>query len=181
MRLKDKYQLPAIVMGWRGDAWVGEGRGVEGVNLMDLLSACNRFFIDYGGHKKAAGFSMKDELVEEFIRTAEAFAHEHFAGRVQPENVVRADAFLELADFDRDLVRLAPFGEGNPQPLFATGPTELASGDDGWTVAGRPDLVLQTAGNGVQIDTRLSYRLLYTLDDFGRLTILDARPAAEDA
>jgi hypothetical protein len=41
--------------------------------------------------------------------------------------------------------------------------------------------VLQTAGNGVQIDTRLSYRLLYTLDDFGRLTILDARPAAEDA
>ncbi len=180
MRLKDKYQLPAIVMGWRGDAWVGEGRGVEGVNLMDLLSACSRFFIDYGGHKKAAGFSMKDELVEEFIRTAEAFAHEHFAGRVQPENVVKADAFLELAEFDRDLVRLAPFGEGNPQPLFATGPTELQSGDDGWTVSGRPDLVLQTAGNGVQIDTRLSYRLLYTLDDFGRLTILDAQPSAQD-
>jgi single-stranded-DNA-specific exonuclease len=179
MRLKERYQLPAIVMGWRGDAWVGEGRGIEGVNLMDLLSACSRFFIDYGGHKKAAGFSMKDELVEEFIRTAEAFAHEHFAGRVQPENVVKADAFLPLADFDPELVKLAPFGEGNPQPLFATGPTELHSGDDGWTVAGRPNLVLQTANTGIQIDTRLTYRMLYTLDDFGRLTILETRPEAQ--
>jgi hypothetical protein len=166
-------------MGWRGDAWVGEGRGVEGVNLMDLLSSCSRFFVDYGGHKKAAGFSMKDELVEEFIRTAEAYAHEQFAGRVQPENVTRADAFLELAEFDPELVKLAPFGEGNPQPLFATGPTELLPADDGWTVSGRPDLVLQAANTGVQIDTRLTYRLLYTLDDFGRLTILDAQPVAD--
>ena len=80
-RLKDKYQLPVIVMGWRGDAWVGEGRGVEGLNLMDVLAACSRFFIDYGGHKKAAGFSMKDEMVDEFIRAAEAYAHEHFAAK----------------------------------------------------------------------------------------------------
>jgi single-stranded-DNA-specific exonuclease len=179
MRLKDRYQLPAIVMGWRGDAWVGEGRGVEGLSLMDVLSACSRFFIDYGGHKKAAGFSMRDELVEEFIRAAEAYAHEHFAGRVQPENVVRADAFLPVVEFDPGLVKLAPFGEGNPQPVFAAGPTELRVTGDGWTAAGRPDLVLQTAASGVQIDTRLSYRLLYTLDDFGRLTILDAKPVED--
>ncbi|MCX6842936.1 MAG: DHH family phosphoesterase [candidate division WOR-3 bacterium] len=180
MRLKDKYQLPAIVMGWRGDAWVGEGRGVEGLSLMDVLSACSRFFIDYGGHKKAAGFSMKDEFVEEFIRCAEAYAHEHFTGRVQPENGVRADAFLPLAEFDPGLVRLAPFGEGNPQPVFATGPTELRFGDDGWTVAGRPGLTLHAADRGIQIDTRLTSRLLYTLDDFGRLTILDAKPVASN-
>ena len=180
MRLKDKYQLPAIVMGWRGDAWVGEGRGVEGLSLMDVLSACSRFFIDYGGHKKAAGFSMKDELVEEFIRCAEAYAHEHFAGRVQPENGVRADALLPLAEFDPGLVKLAPFGEGNRQPVFATGPTELGFGNDGWSVPGRPGLILQAADPGIQIDTRLTSRLLYTLDDFGRLTILDAKSVASD-
>ncbi len=180
MRFKDKYQLPAIVMGWRGDAWVGEGRGVEGLSLMDVLSACSRFFIDYGGHKKAAGFSMKDEFVEEFIRCAEAYAHEHFAGRAQPENVVRADALLPLAEFDPGLVRLAPFGEGNPQPVFATGPTELRFSDDGWTVDGRPGLTLHAAGPGIQFDTRLKSRLLYTLDDFGRLSILEAQPVASD-
>ena len=179
MRLKEKYQLPAIVMGWRGDAWVGEGRGVEGLSLMDVLSACGRFFIDYGGHKKAAGFTIKDETVEQFIRCAEAYAHEHFAGRIQPENVVRADAFLPLADFDSTLVRLAPFGEGNPQPVLATGPTQLQFANDGWAVASRPDLILQ-AVPGIQIDTRLTSRLLYTVDDFGRLTILEARPVASD-
>ncbi len=175
VRLKDSFQLPAIVMGWRGDAWVGEGRGIEGVSLMDVLSSCGRFFIDYGGHKKAAGFSIQDEKVEEFMRCAEAYAHEHFAGHVQPENVLRADAFLPLEEFDRDVVRLAPFGEGNPQPVFATGPTELERRAEGWTAAGKPDLLLQAANGGVQLDTRLTSRLLYTVDDFGRLTIIDAQ------
>jgi single-stranded-DNA-specific exonuclease len=179
MRLKDRFQLPAIVMGWRGDAWVGEGRGVEGLSLMDLLSACSRFFIDYGGHKKAAGFSMKDEMVDGFLRCAEAYAHEHFAGKVRPENVLRADAVVPLADFDPGLVRLAPFGEGNPQPALATGPTELESTGDGWAATGRPDLVLR-AGPGVQIDTRVTSRLLYTLDDFGQLTILDVQAVTSD-
>jgi hypothetical protein len=123
---------------------------------------------------------MKDEMVDEFIRAAEAYAHEHFAGRAQPENVVRADALLPLAEFDPGLVKLAPFGEGNPQPVFATGPTELRFKDDGWTVAGRPDLTLHAAGPGIQIDTRLTSRLLYTLDDFGRLTILEAQPVEVD-
>jgi len=175
VRLKDSFQLPAIVMGWRGDAWVGEGRGIEGVSLMDVLSSCGRFFIDYGGHKKAAGFSIQDEKVEEFMRCAEAYAHEHFAGHVQPENVLRADAFLPLEEFDRDVVRLAPFGEGNPQPVFATGPTELERRAEGWTAAGKPDLLLQAANGGAQLDTRLPSRLLYTVDDFGRLTIIDAQ------
>jgi len=178
MRLKEKYQLPAIVMGWRGDAWVGEGRGIEGINLMDLLSACSRFFIDYGGHKKAAGFTMKDEVVDKFTLAAEAYAHEHFANRVQPENVLRADAGLPLAEFDQSLSRLAPFGEGNPQPLFTTGPTEVQRGVDGWVVSVRPDLVLQ-AEPGVQVDTRMTSRLLYTLDDFGRLTIVAAQPVTD--
>jgi single-stranded-DNA-specific exonuclease len=179
MRLKEKYQLPAIVMGWRGDAWVGEGRGADGVSLMDLLAACSRFFIDYGGHKKAAGFSMKDERVDEFIRCAEVFAHEHFAGRIQPENTVRVDAILPVVEFDPGLVKLAPFGEGNHQPLFATGPTQLIFADDGWRVAGRPDVTLRTASMAVQIDTRLTYELLYTLDDFGRLMILEARAVGQ--
>ena len=179
MRLKEKYQLPAIVMGWRGDSWVGEGRGIEGLSLMDLLSACSRFFIDYGGHKKAAGFTIRDELVEKFTLAAEAYAHEHFAVRAQPENVRRADALLPLAEFDQSVTRLAPFGEGNPQPLFSTGPTELQRGVDGWTVLGRPDIVLQE-GAEVQVDTRMTSRLLYTLDDFGRLTILAAQPVTDD-
>jgi single-stranded-DNA-specific exonuclease len=175
MRLKERFQLPAIVMGWRGDAWVGEGRSTESLSLMDLLSACNRYFIDYGGHKKAAGFSMKDEMVTEFTRCAEAYAHENFAGRAQPENVLRADALVPVAEFDPGLVKLAPFGEGNPQPLFVSGPTVLASGSHGWVPAERPDLVFTPARPDVQIDSRMTLNLLYTLDDFGRLAILEAR------
>ncbi len=179
MRLKERYQLPAIVMGWRGDAWVGEGRSLEGLSLMDLLSACGHYFIDYGGHKKAAGFSMKDEMTSDFLRCAEAYAHEHFAGKAQPENVLKADALVPVSEFDSGLVRLAPFGEGNPQPLFVSGPTELVSGNHGWVEPDRPDLTFTPANPGIQIDPRVTVRMLYTLDDFGRLTILETRPVEQ--
>jgi single-stranded-DNA-specific exonuclease len=178
-RLKDRFHLPAIVMGWRGDAWVGEGRGVEGLNLMDLLSACNRYFMDYGGHRKAAGFSMQDEQVADFLRCAEAYAHENFAGRAIPDSVLAADAALPVAEFETQLAGLAPFGEGNPQPLFVSGPTRLVPGSHGWSVAERPELLFRPARPDVQMDSRMEVDMLYTLDDFGRLTILDVKPVED--
>ncbi|MBM3313704.1 hypothetical protein FJY70_03815 [candidate division WOR-3 bacterium] len=175
-RLKDIYRCPAIVMGWRGDAWVGEGRGLEGANLMDLLKACGRFFLDFGGHKKAAGFSMQDGMVDDFIRCAEAYAHEHFAGRIRPDDALTADALLPFSDFDPGLVILAPFGEGNPQPVLAAGPTKLEVAARGWRPSDRTELFLRSATPTLPADLPFVGRLLYTLDDFGRLSILDVQP-----
>jgi single-stranded-DNA-specific exonuclease len=178
-RIKDRFQMPSIVIGWRGDAWVGEGRGVEGMSLMDLLSACSEYFIDYGGHRKAAGFSMEEGKLDGFLRCAEAYAHQNLAGRLVPENAAVADALLQPEDFEAAVLRLSPFGDGNPQPLFAARAAELVPGSHGWSPASRPDVVLRPGRFESQLDSRVAFDLLYTLDDFGRLTIVDARPCNE--
>ncbi len=176
-KLKDRHQVPAVVMGWRGDAWVGECRGIEGVSLLDLLNALARFFLDFGGHKKAAGFTINDDRVDDFIRAAEEYAHLNFAGRIQSENRVMADAVLPLADFDPGLVALGPFGDGNPQPVFESGPETFFADGDVLRPAGRHDLVLKAVRGALTVESGSEWSLLYTMDDTGGLTALDARPA----
>ncbi len=175
-RLKDRFQMPAIVLGWRGDAWVGEGRGMETASLIELLKAHADFFIDFGGHRKAGGFTIADERVDEFIRSAERYAHEHYAGRIEREDLPAADAVLPLAEYSGDVLRLGPFGEGNPQPVFLSGPVELGAAGQGVFARGRTDLELRPARGGVTLETGIPLELVYTVDDLGRLGILDCRP-----
>lgn len=175
-RLRERFQLPAVVMGWRGNAWVGECRGMDGVNLIELFKTLSRFLDDYGGHRKAAGFSIQDERVEEFIRHAEQYAHENFAGRIVPDNGLQADAILPLEQFSTDLVQLAPFGEGNPEPVFVSEAVRLLRVDTGWVASSRPDLVLTQLRRELPVTTGANAMLLYSMDDFGRLTVVDAKP-----
>ncbi len=174
-KLKDRYQVPAVVMGWRGDAWVGECRGIEGVSLLDLLNALAGCFIDFGGHKKAAGFSIADDRTDEFIRMAEEYAHRNFAGRIQPENRVMVDAVLPFAEFDPGLAALGPFGDGNPQPVFESGPVRLVADGDALRPAVRRDLALKAVRGALAVEPESDWNLLYTVDETGGLTALDAR------
>ncbi len=176
-RLKERYRVPALVMGWRGDAWIGEGRSVEGVNLVEVLREFRQYFIDYGGHKAAAGFTILDEKVEEFIRAVEAYAHENIAPRLSPAPGVEADATLPLAQFDVALRALAPFGEGNPAPLFVSEPVSLKPISGGWVCSARPELLIRPARPDLWTGSE-PVLLLYTMEDSGNLLVLDVKPAA---
>ncbi|MEO0086237.1 MAG: DHH family phosphoesterase [candidate division WOR-3 bacterium] len=176
-RLKERYQLPAIVMGWRGDTWVGECRSMDGANLIELFKAQSRYLEDYGGHQKAAGFSIRDDRVEEFVRQAEQYAHERFAGRTVQDSGPQADAVLPLAQLTKDPIRLAPFGEGNPEPVFISEPVRVVRSEVRWTVTSRPDLALVAPRRELPLPAEAAVVLLYSMDDFGRLTVLDARLA----
>jgi single-stranded-DNA-specific exonuclease len=175
-KLKERYRAPALVLGWRGDAWVGECRTVEGVDLMALLRALDRYFIDYGGHKAAAGFSIEDGRVEGFIASAEGYAHEHIAGRVPAEQPVSADAAIPLAEFDPALRVMAPFGDGNPAPVFISEPVTVETTIAGWVCSTRRDMALKPARQDVAPGTG-PVVLLYTIDDFGEPAVLDFRPS----
>lgn len=180
--LREKFGVPAVVMGWRGDAWVGECRGMDSVDLMELLRAMRNYFIDYGGHKKAAGFSINDEKVAEFIRAAERFAHDNFAPKIVSEPALIADAFLPLEKFDRqEVIKLAPFGEGNPQPVFISEPTTFVRWESGLVPQTNPEAVLSPGRCESQITSGVMYQVLYTVDDLGQLTIVDCHSVVESA
>lgn len=131
-RFRDKYLIPVIVLGKRDDGlWVAECRGVEELDLLELLRENSSLLLDWGGHKKACGFSIKEENLEEFINRAREYAEKNFLPKIEKnlpssqERIVMIDAILSLEEIPKEVFLLPPFGEGNPPPLFLSPNTEF--------------------------------------------------------
>ena len=106
-----------VVVGGHGSA-----RAPDGINVRDALAASGEFLNRFGGHAAAAGFSVKDGMVDAFRdRFAEVCAG--LSAEVGDEErgdgvdawVSPDDLTIELAEW---ITRLEPFGEGNPEPVF---------------------------------------------------------------
>lgn len=119
-RIREKYNRPVFIL-TRGEEDVkGSGRSIEGYHMYEAMTRVNQFFLKYGGHKLAAGFSMREEDIDA-LRSALnencALTEDDFLPRVHidvPMPLSCAD--VKLAE---ELELLEPFGAGNPKPLFA--------------------------------------------------------------
>jgi single-stranded-DNA-specific exonuclease len=125
-RLVERYGRPVVLIaGGEGD-WKGSGRSPASFDLHAGLAACAHHLERFGGHRAAAGLSIRPERVAAF---AEAFAAQADAA-IEPDDlrpVTRVDAVLPpgtalTLDLCAELARLAPFGLGNPEvTLLAPG------------------------------------------------------------
>src|SRR5205085_6235886 len=127
-RLVERYNRPIVLIAGGGDDrdWKGSGRSIAAFDLHGALGACSDLLGRWGGHRAAAGLSIKPENVDDF---AEAFAKhaESVLEESDLEPVTRIDAIVSRdeplsLDLCTELARLAPFGLGNPAPtLLAAG------------------------------------------------------------
>ncbi|WP_300378735.1 single-stranded-DNA-specific exonuclease RecJ [Henriciella sp.] len=135
-RLKDRFHLPSIVIGWGeglGPVAKGSARSVKGVNIGAAISQAARegMIVSGGGHAMAGGLSIEPERIEAFSRWMQdhmsAFKDERAeARRLEIDGVLSpAAATLELCD---QLEALGPFGQGAPQPVFAMRDVRPVSG-----------------------------------------------------
>ena len=125
-RIKDTYYRPSAILtptGSHGELLKGTGRSIDGVNLYQLLKKHEDLFEKFGGHGAACGFTMKKENLEPLREGLLADMAELAAS--EPELFVRkypVDMKLGMNDiniaFAEQLELLAPFGNGNPKPLF---------------------------------------------------------------
>lgn len=65
--LKDRYKKPSCVIARRNSDLIGEARSDGDINWVDTLSDFSDYFQNWGGHKEAAGFTIKEEKLDEFI------------------------------------------------------------------------------------------------------------------
>ena len=117
-RLVDEYGKPAIVLSEEADMAYGSGRSVRGVNLATLLESAKHHLEAFGGHEHAVGLTIRKERIP-------AFRDEVCAAcaKTLPATVLDIDSQLHLADAPRvwcEVGRFEPFGNGNPEPIFAT-------------------------------------------------------------
>ncbi len=117
-RLVDTFKVPSIAASFTADGSVtGSVRSCRGLNVKGLLDYCAEFFLDYGGHEAAAGFSLKREQWQSFLDKAGEYLLA--MDLEENENAVEVDAELPLEYVTSDLLKVQdlfePCGEANPQ------------------------------------------------------------------
>ena len=122
-RLIEKYYRPSIVLTKSGDILTGSARSVSGFDIYKALEACKENLIQFGGHKYAAGLTLKMEKLSKFKLSFEKYAKEN----ISPEHKMRSmeyDLDIKFNDISPKLFRIinqmAPFGPKNMRPVFAT-------------------------------------------------------------
>ena len=128
-RIREKYHKPAIVLTDAEEGLKGSGRSIEGYNMFAELSACKELFDKFGGHKMAAGLSLPRERLGELRRRLNEnclLTEEDFVPKVHIDIALPLSYVSE--GFIQELEFLAPFGTGNPKPVFAQKDVRLLSG-----------------------------------------------------
>jgi single-stranded-DNA-specific exonuclease len=119
-KLVEDHGRPAIVGADLGDVIRASCRSDGRLDLGATLDACGPLFLRHGGHAGAAGFEIETARWPEFVATFDALAARSVPA--DPRLPLAIDLSLPALDVDyalhRDLRRLAPCGQGNPEPLL---------------------------------------------------------------
>ena len=130
-KLVDAFHRPAIVLSIEGDVAHGSCRSIPSFDLLAGLESAADVLTTFGGHKQAAGVSLASARIREFRTRINA----HADARLGPDDLrprLWIDGPLRFRSISpqvaSELVSLAPFGAGNPSPVFSTSGVEVIDG-----------------------------------------------------
>jgi len=125
-RIVDKFYRPTIMINagaTENGVAQGSGRSIPGFCLLSAIKACAPHLKSFGGHTMAAGITIEPDKIDQFAAEFEAYASQNLK-RNDTTAKLHIDALVPLAEFHRETVNelqlLGPFGQGNPEPTFAT-------------------------------------------------------------
>ena len=130
-KLVDTFHRPAIVLSVEDGIAHGSCRSIPNFDMLAALERCAHLFIRFGGHKQAAGLALDADRIREMRRAVNDVADETLG----PEDLMpqlRIDADLTFRGITggvaAGVASLAPFGAGNPRPVFAARRVEIIDG-----------------------------------------------------
>ncbi len=122
-RLIETYYRPTIVLTQSNGLITGSARSVQGFNLYNAIDACKDLLENFGGHKFAAGLSLKKENLKAFQDKFEQVVSQ----QIKPDQLIpkiNIDAKVKFDDINPKLYRILkqfqPFGPNNMSPVFVT-------------------------------------------------------------
>jgi len=130
-KLVDTFHRPAIVLSVDDEVAHGSCRSIAKFDMLGALERCAHLLIRFGGHKQAAGLALEASRIKELRLAVNAVADETLG----PEDLMprlRIDGDLTFRGITGDVAcgvaSLAPFGAGNPRPVFAARRVEIIDG-----------------------------------------------------
>lgn len=122
-RLTEYYYRPTIVLSKSNELITGSARSIKDFDIYDAIDACSELLEHFGGHKYAAGLSLKPENYELFKEKFERIvASTITTDQLIPQIEIDSELTLSSVNskFFRILKQFAPFGPGNMSPVFRT-------------------------------------------------------------
>ncbi|WP_223032410.1 single-stranded-DNA-specific exonuclease RecJ [Hanstruepera marina] len=180
-RLTETYYRPTLVFTKSGDKLAASARSVSGFDVYNALEACSEHIEQFGGHKYAAGLTLKEENYEAFKQAFEDVVSKTIDIKLlTPE--IKVDLSIELSEVDAKLWRIikqfAPFGPGNMTPVFMsenirdTGYGKCVGEDESHLRVTVTDGTQQIVGIGFGlgdkydlISDRKPFKAVYTIDE----------------
>ncbi|MFH2137914.1 MAG: single-stranded-DNA-specific exonuclease RecJ [Candidatus Omnitrophota bacterium] len=122
-RIAERFYRPTILIATQEGVGKGSGRSIRDFHLFDTLSKCNHLLEEFGGHENAAGISILEKNLQNF----KDIFNQEACKVLTPEKlrpVVDIDMEITLGALSEKLIeeleKCAPFGMGNPRPVFAS-------------------------------------------------------------
>lgn len=121
-RCVEHYHKPTVLLNSGADGIArGSARSIEGADITDAIAMTESLLLGYGGHTMAAGVSLQVEKIDAFRRALSEQVR-HQLGKTPPDTLLEVEATLAISElsptFFEQLFRLAPFGAGNPNPVW---------------------------------------------------------------
>lgn len=164
-RVVEKYYRPTVLISIDEGVGKGSARSIPGFDLYEALKQCEDLFIGFGGHKYAAGLTIREDKLVEFKERFERIAaRELTAENLAPKLSIEAEIRLNVIDerFINLLKKFAPFGPQNMRPIFVSRRLQIVGTP---SVVGRNHLKFKVRQDGKVFDViafnmgNLLYRL----------------------
>lgn len=124
-RLAEERRRPQVVITSADGVARGSARAPAGFDLLEALQRCSSALVRWGGHRAAAALVMREDKVKQFRELFDQAAAEW----TTPEATLDIAGTVKLREVDPELLdrleRLEPFGVGNSEPVFASGPVQV--------------------------------------------------------
>jgi len=120
-KIVEEYGRPAVVVSQGKEFSKGSARSVNGLNIVEVLRAGADLLEDVGGHEAAAGFTIRTDKLDEFVKRIRKNTNPKLA-KLDPRPVLKIDFPLPLEMVNTALVKelqnFSPHGVANPEPVF---------------------------------------------------------------
>ena len=122
-RIAEKWHKPAILLQVKAGKAKGSARSYGEFSLIDALKSCSQLFDKYGGHKYAAGMTLREDNIKQLSHSINKYALENIdidslLPRIKVD--VKIVNFTPKIDNIINISKLRPHGNGNNQPIFAS-------------------------------------------------------------
>jgi single-stranded-DNA-specific exonuclease len=151
-RIREKYNVPTIILTRAKEGVKGSGRSIEGYNMFEELNKCKELLGRFGGHPMAAGMSLEEcniDTLRKKLNEITTLTDDD----VVPKIYLDMQLPLEKINYDiiKDISTLEPFGKGNSKPIFGEKQVTVVKG----AILGQNKNVLKLKimmRNGIYID-----------------------------